>query len=144
MKKITMLSLGVLAVMSCSSDDSTDEQVSIVGTWKEAKTVIYSGSNNAILDTEMPDACDKKNTYEFTSSGVLTSNIFYTKSDGTCGVDDTFTENYSYDPSTKKITVDGDITDVLALTQNELQIVADENDENGDGINDKMVMYFYR
>ncbi|MDF2553751.1 MAG: hypothetical protein K0R77_3026 [Chryseobacterium sp.] len=144
MKKLLMMSLGVFALMSCSNDDATEDQISIVGIWKESKTVIYSGTNNAVLSTELPDDCDKKNTYEFTSNGILNSKIFYTKSDGTCGEDGNFSESYNYDPATKKILIDGTTTDVLQLNQNELQIVADENDENGDGVNDKMVMYFYR
>ena len=139
-----MMSLGVFALMSCSNDDENESAVSIVGTWKESKIVIYNGTNNAVLDTELPDDCDKKNTYEFTSNGILNSKIFYTKSDGTCEEDGTFSESYTYDPATKKITVAGTTTDVIQLTQNELQIVYDVNDENGDGVDDQVIMFMYR
>jgi len=144
MKKILMMSLGVFALMSCSNDDENENAVSIVGTWKESKIVIYNGTNNAVLDTELPDDCDKKNTYEFTSNGILNSKILYTKSDGTCEEDGFFSESYTYDPATKKITVAGTTTDVIQLTQNELQIVYDVNDENGDGVDDQVVMLMYR
>ncbi len=139
-----MMSLGVFALMSCSNDDENENAVSIVGTWKESKIVIYNGTNNAVLDTELPDDCDKKNTYEFTSNGILNSKIFYTKSDGICEEDGFFSESYTYDPATKKITVAGTTTDVIQLTQNELQIVYDVNDENGDGVDDQVVMFMYR
>lgn len=140
-----MLSLGVAIVMSCSSDDdATDSQASIVGTWKESKTVIYNGSNNAVLDTELPDECDKKNSYEFTSAGQLNTTIYYTQSGGVCAIDGTDSEAYTYNSETKKIVVNGETTDVLSLTSNELQIVVDLNDENGDGIDDKVVMFLYK
>lgn len=139
-----MLALGVAAVMSCSKDDENNDQASIIGTWKESKTVVYNGSNNAVLATELPDDCDKKNTYDFTDSGKLHTKTFYTKSDGTCADDGNFTYSYSYDAGAKKIIVDGESSDVLALTSSELQIVVDMNDENGDGVDDKVVLVLYR
>lgn len=139
-----MLTLSVVALMSCSNDDDTNNEVSIVGTWKESKTVVYNGTNNVVLATELPDDCDKKNTYDFTNSGKLHTKIFYTKSDGTCGEDGNSTANYTYDAAGKKINVDGEISDVLSLTNNELQVVVDMNDENGDGVDDKVVLFLYR
>ena len=145
MKKIMMLSLSMIALMSCSNNDDADNQTSIVGVWKESKTVIYSGSNNAVLNTELPDDCDKKNTYEFTSNGMLNTKTFYTQSTtGLCIEVANSSDAYTYNPETKKIVVDGETTDVLSLTNNALQIVVDINDENNDGVDDKVVMFLVK
>lgn len=143
-KKLTLLSLSALAILSCSKDDENND-VSIVGVWKESKTVIYNGANNSVLNTEFPDDCDKKNTYEFTSGGLLNIKTFYTQSGtGLCIEDGTSSESYTYNPETKKIVVGGETSDVLSLTNNELQVVVDMDDENNDGVDDKVVMFLVK
>lgn len=139
------LSFSVLALMSCSNDDDQENESSIVGLWRESKIVIYNGTNNAVLNTEMPDDCDKKNTYEFTSGGQINIKTFYTQSStGNCLEDTTSSEAYTYNSETKKITVGNETSDVLSLTSNELQIVVDMDDENNDGVDDKVVLVLYK
>lgn len=139
-RNLLALSLGILSVMSCSKDDENENAASIVGVWKESKTIIYNGKDNSILNTELPDNCDKKNFYEFTKEGKFNSKIHYTKNDGTCMEDSTTLMNYAYNYETKKLSLDDEVSDVLLLTNNELHVVVDMEDENNDDVNDKIVL----
>ena len=66
MKKLLLCSIiGILALTSCRKDDDTP---SIVGVWKESKTLILSAKDGKIIVEETPDACAEKNTYTFTEN----------------------------------------------------------------------------
>lgn len=74
----------------------------------------------------------------------MVSNIFDDGMSGNCENLGTDTSYYSYDPLNKQIVIDGEASEVLKLTNNEMHIVSDYNDEDGDGIDDKIVLVLTR
>lgn len=74
----------------------------------------------------------------------MVSNIFDEGMSGNCENLGTDTSSYSYDPLNKQIVIDGESSEVLKLTNYEMHIVSDYSDEDGDGIDDKIVLVLIR
>lgn len=149
MKKMFFTAAATLVVLSaCRNDDA--EPVSqpvhpIVGTWKLNKTTIFSGTNNTVLFSETTPACEANSTFQFGSDKKFLLKT-YSSATGSCALDGTESGTYSYAESTKTLTFtfpdNTTETSVLqSLTNNEMQIIADEDDYNSDGTIDKMIVF---
>ena len=148
MKKLLLCSIvGIFALTSCRKDD--DATPSIVGVWKESKTLILSATDGKVIIEETPDACAEKNTYTFTSDGKYITKTFYTAPDKTCVEDGSETKTYVYDATTKKITTThssgatGHVY-VKSNTATELQLSDNKEvrDYNGDGVKDEEITIY--
>lgn len=83
MKKLLFLTITVLSLVSCSSNDYTPDTINdpIIGKWQ----FVSSPSVNDPIDP-----CELKNTTEFLENGEFTA-ISMAPSNGGCIVDDTTT-----------------------------------------------------
>lgn len=142
MKKLLLIAICSLFVTtSCRKDDDEKKVDLIVGTWKLNKQVTQYG--NGTSETENPNSCEAQSNFVFASDKNLLSNEYY--SSGTsCVLDDT-SGTYSYDETTKLLTLilDGDNNSVKVetLNSNELIISVEEGDLDGDGKTDKFLTY---
>ncbi|MFB9121088.1 lipocalin family protein [Bergeyella porcorum] len=149
MRNLILFSMAALSLTACKrDDDNTTTEPSIVGTWKYSKYVVYSGKDKKTIISEEPaTACEAKGTMVFTSD-KKTSYTFYTDSNNTCVEDGTETGIYSYDATTKKLSItssnDDATTDVLKLTDKELEVVVENYDYNNDGVDDIHTYVFTR
>lgn len=160
MKKILLYAIAgfSLALTSCKSDEEEannpySESNLIVGVWKESKEVTISGADNStVLDTYMVTGCDALNNFNFKSDGGYVENIYDNATSGTgCNLDSTKTGSYSYDPLTKALTINysGGTTGienltVLAVNASSLVVKNKIDDDNGDGIDDFVIITLYR
>ena len=137
--------LAILAIgfvfNSCKNDDSEEDNTeTIVGIWKPIKEIAISGSNGNTISTQNSSTCYKKSTFDFKSNNTLASTIFDDQEDGSCKSYGTENRPYSYDFNGKKIIIDNEQFEVISHTKNELQFVANYDDENNDGIEDKIII----
>lgn len=151
MKKSLLALLAVASFVACSRDDdkstATPPHSDIVGVWKQEKMVTFSGKDNSVLDTELPDDCEKKGSLEFTKDGKYISKSFLEDSKGVCIEDGSEEGTYTYDASTKKIVTivgnDKNEGKVISLTATEFQILErDDLDVNNDGVKDRIITFF--
>lgn len=145
MKKALLGAVVAIFFVACDrdKDDVKQEEVTIAGTWKTMKYVIYDGKDRTkILQEIQPDACDEKDRFTLLKDGKVTTSTYHTTENGECKFDTEVKGTYKYDSMSKIISVKLDnsnemvITKVLNLTANTLEIIDDENDENKDGVND--------
>ncbi len=135
MKKILLAGLAVFTLTACKKDE--EKKPSIIGVWKLDKELLVSGVDDIVLDTYTFDECEKKTTNEFKSNGqYVVTQYDWNQDHSDCEFDGTETMPYSYDESTKKITIDGQVGEVITLTENKLVMQAELGDENGDGVAD--------
>lgn len=137
--------LAILAIgfvfNSCKNDDSEEDNTeTIVGIWKPIKEIAISGSNGNTISTQNASTCYKKSTFDFKSNNTVASTIFDDQLDGSCKSYGTENLPYSYEFNGKKLIIDNEQFEVISHTKNELQFVANYEDENNDGIEDKIII----
>lgn len=145
MKKIFLMgAVSALALGACKSDDNDDEnKVTILGTWKPVSTKIYSGVNNStVLYSEVADDCYKNSTIEFKADNTVVSTIYDYIQNNVCTNLGAETYAYGYNESAGTIIVDGETSHIKTLTNNTLEILDVDFDEdfNNDGVADKMYL----
>ena len=136
-----------LTLFSCRGDENnTSSNNGIVGVWKKSKEIVFSGKDNSIIATyPNNDPCESKSNTEFTNDGKVIFRQFYENSAGTCLQHPAETKTYTYDSSTKKLTINGTIYgEITKITNSELETKVSLGDENGDGIKDYAIEYGYK
>lgn len=129
-----------LVFNSCSNDD--DEQTnefSLVGVWQPSREIVVSGSNGVTISNTAYSGCFSTSTFDFKANNTLVTNIFELNSSDNCvstGID---TVPYSYDHAAKKLVIEGENIEIVSRTVNELQIVSEYEDRDGDGTDDKVI-----
>ena len=151
MKKFLSLAVfSLLALSSCKTDEPTDitltPEQQLVGTWKISKYVEVNGADNSVIASMDADNCTKTSTYQFTGDKKLHFKV-YAESGGTCSVQGEMTGYYNYDSPTKILSLyyasnTSDYLQLVSLNTNEMVILGDVADYNGDGMNDKTHIYF--
>lgn len=117
-----------------------NNEFSLVGVWHNSREIVVSGSTGITLSNTDYSPCYKTSTLDFKSNNTVVSNIFENNISGNCvstGID---TVPYSYDHGQSKLVIDGDNIEIISRTQNELQFVSYYDDEDGDGIDDKIII----
>lgn len=151
-KKFIMKKFFLLAIISsgfvfnsCSNDDDDQtEEFSIVGIWHPSREIVVSGNNGVTLSNTSYSGCYSTSTFDFKSNNTLVSNIFELNTSDNCvstGID---TVPYTYDHNAKKLVIEGEDIEIVSRTVNELQIVSEYDDRNGDGIDDKVIFVLAR
>ncbi|RLJ32024.1 lipocalin-like protein [Chryseobacterium sp. 7] len=153
-KKTLFLSIAVLGLFSCSSDDDTatiTNEPSIVGKWQPSKFMAYSGKDGSIIANESSDAnvCDKKGSVDISSAGKWHEIGYYGNTGGQCTLDVDVTYDYTYDTASKKLQVKyssgtTDVYTVKKLTDTQLELVEELFDTDGDGIKDEFTTIYNR
>ena len=150
MKKLLLAVVAVVSLTACSRNNGTDEQQAfpLVGTWKYVRTEIISGADGSTLNTRVPDECGSKNTLEFRVDGKHIDKEFI-KVGGQCTQDGDEESRYDYNSATKilKFTYsDGSVEqeEVLLLDATNLHLIPEVYDYDGDGIDDKVIMFYVR
>ncbi|WNH08138.1 lipocalin family protein [Thalassobellus suaedae] len=123
LKRLLTLSLLLITIMACSSDDSStteDNQANIIGTWK-----LSSSSTNGVVDSL--DACDLQTTLEIASSQIDITEYW----GDNCVESDTY--SISYTVSGKNLTISESgfsyTSEITTLTSTTLSIKdVDEGD----------------
>lgn len=148
-KKLTLLALTSLSIISCKKDDDEKLKLMINGTWSLTKNQIMSGKDNSILFSEAITDCPEKRSYQF-SNYNYTLTFFKDNFVGSCVASGTENGTFSYNDTENKITFKSSRTNntyslnVNSVSGNELQL-ADSfygYDANNDGITDKFVLVF--
>lgn len=130
---------------SCKNDNSEEDNTeTIAGVWRPAKEIAISGSNGTTISNQNASTCYKKSTFDFKSNNTVASTIFDDQMDGSCLSYGTENLPYSYDFNGKKLIIDNEHFEVISHTKNELQFVANYEDENNDGIEDKIILVLYK
>lgn len=150
MKKNFLLAFATLLLFfSCGSDDNENNQNAIkpiVGNWKMSKTMMISGSNNAILQSSPVTGCETLNTFEFGQDQGF-SIKYYTKNNIECIADGSDTGTYQYSENSKMLTFtysDSMVRSVVVYSLNNTEIMTVDHieDYNNDGVNDTSVILF--
>lgn len=143
MKKLILAILALSCLSACKKDDDSVSSP-IAGVWKEGKTVVYSGTDNAVISTQTPDDCALNSTYQFSNDGLYTVSKFY-YSNEVCTHNDPYTKIYTYDAGTNILEIEGESEkEVLSATETELQILLRLEDKNNDEVLDKVVWHLYK
>ena len=143
MKKILLLALSLGFVFnSCSNNDDEDqnEEFSIVGVWHPSRKIVVSGSTGVTLSNTDFSSCYRTSTFDFKSNNTVVTNIFENNINGQCVSTGIETSPYSYDYSANKLVVDSENVEIISRTKNELQFVEYYDDEDGDGVDDKIII----
>mgnify|MGYP000448335763 FL=1 len=150
MKKLLLAAVAVVSLTACSRNNGADEQQAfpLVGTWKYVRTEIISGTDGSTLNTRVPDECGSQNTLEFRVDGKHIDKEFI-KVGGQCTQDGDEESRYDYNSATKilKFTYsDGSVEqeEVLLLDATNLHLIPEVYDYDGDGVDDKVIMFYVR
>lgn len=148
MKKLAFLALAGITLSACRGDEKPTSEPSIVGVWKPSKEIVLNGKDKTVLKTTPADACRTKDTIEFTADKNFNYHS-YKLSQNECVDKGIEKGTYTYTPSTKKLSTkyineEEITTDVVTLTANELQVIAEKSDTNNDGVDDFIVSAFTR
>ncbi|RKE88391.1 MULTISPECIES: lipocalin family protein [Epilithonimonas] len=140
MKKNILLALCTIGLLasSCSKDEESTQEFSIVGIWSPSREIVVGSNGVTISNTAYTD-CYKASTFDFKSDNKMTSHIYNTDGAGDCKNYGIVTVSYSYDHNAKKLIIDGEDVEIVSRTNNELQFVSDYDDVDGDGKDDKIV-----
>ncbi len=153
MKKLILIALASLSLISCRKDDDEKEESLILGTWKTIEYRYISGKDGSIiyLATIPETDCLRKSNYIYKNNGKFVTEFFYNSETGECGnIAYTEESDYVYNESEKTISYKFDnsneeITKVYSLTKTEMQILIQEvPDHNNDGIDDKIIRVYKR
>jgi hypothetical protein len=146
MKKLICTLATISIFNSCSNDDDDNqpEEFSIVGVWKPSREIVISGKNGTTLPSTAFSPCYQSSTFNFKSNNTLVSNIFENNISGNCASTGIETVPYSYNHSASTLKIDNEDVEIVSRTFNELQIVSNYEDEDGDGIDDKIIYVFIK
>ncbi|MFC6268766.1 hypothetical protein [Frigoriflavimonas asaccharolytica] len=150
MKKTLIICSLLLLISSCrnaNDNENLTKSENLIGVWQQTKSVIYSGKDNSVLGTyPNDDPCEKNATSEFKSDGKLIISEFYTNSSNVCVARPIVIKNYTFDSTTKKLTVNNKLEgDITKLTNSTLELTADYHyDDNGDGTPDIYIDYYQK
>ena len=160
MKKLLLFAIASfsLALTSCKSDEEEvnnpyTEANLIVGVWKQSKEVTISGADNStVLDTYTVTGCQALDNYNFKNDGTYVDQMHGSTAAGApCTLNTTNTGSYSYDPLTKALTINysggtsgTENLTVLAINASSLVVKNKIDDDNGDGIDDFVIITLYR
>lgn len=149
LKKLILIALALLSIISCRKDDDEKEESLITGTWNLTKIQTISGKDNSIISSYIISDCPDKRKYEFFDNQYK---ITYFKDSFlvNCDVNEVENGEFTYNKSQKYISFkptysqDSYAINVDAISTNELQISESyfSYDANGDGIDDKEVRVF--
>lgn len=143
MKKILFSAVSAIVILSSCSNDDKEIPPTVIGTWKQTKTMYISGKDNSVLSSEPFDACESKSNFVFTTDNKLTYNKYYL-SGNNCILENGEVITYSYDSNTKILILYNTHTTetytLNLLTDNEMQIIESTSDYNDDGIDDKFII----
>jgi len=152
-KKLTLLALISLFIISCRKDDDEKSESIIIGTWKLIDYRSVSGKDGSIIysNTIPENDCKRKSNYNYKNNGKYIGEYFRDPNTGECG-NKAFLEemDYVYNESSKTISykIDGitqDILNVNSLTKTEMQILMnDQMDQDGDGTPDKIFSIYIK
>ncbi|AZA56652.1 hypothetical protein EG349_17440 [Chryseobacterium shandongense] len=146
MNKI-MVSVLLLSLISCSGNDedqALSNKASIIGEWYVEKAEIYRSLNQNI-QTSFSTDCEKKSTYEFTDTHLLS--IIYAQSNNTCVKTDAVTKKYIFDKGNGKFWFENEENYPYFVTKlNETDMVAEDRtqDFDGDGTKDILRRFYKR
>ena len=150
MKKNFLLAFATMLLFSsCGNDDNDNNQNAIkpiVGNWKMSRTMMISGSNNAILQSNPVTSCEALNSFEFGQNQSF-SIKYYTKNNIECIADGFDTGTYQYSENSKMLTFtysDSVVKSVVVYSLNSTEIMTVDHieDYNNDGVNDTSVIVF--
>jgi hypothetical protein len=146
MNKI-ILSFLLLTVVSCNGSDE-DQDISnkapIIGEWYIEKAEIYRSINQQI-QTSFSTDCEKKSTYEFTSSHLLSTT--YAQNNTTCVKTDAVARKYTFEKGSGKFWFEGEENYPYFVTQlNQTDMVMEDRtqDFDGDGTKDVLRRFYKR
>lgn len=135
-----MLTLVGLGFVACNRDESTNQPLSLVGTWKIAGYKAYDGKDEkTMLPTPSLDECEAKTNFVFRADGSFIENAYELKS-GQCDYLGESIGSYKYDSSTKTLTLDDNEVKILRNTATEVEFIDEEHDVNNDGVEDIITM----
>ncbi len=146
MKRI-ILSFVLFSIVSCNGNDEDQEignKASIIGEWYIEKAEIYRSLNQQI-QTSFSTDCEKKSTYEFTSSHLLS--IIYAQNNNTCVKTDAGTKKYTFDKGNGKFWFENEENYpyfVTKLTATDMVIEDRSQDFDGDGTKDVLRRFYKR
>ncbi|KQT18286.1 hypothetical protein ASG31_06045 [Chryseobacterium sp. Leaf404] len=143
MKKLLLLALSAgFMCNSCTVDDDDEftNQFSLLGVWHPSREIVVSGSTGITLSNTDYSPCYQSSTLEFKTNNTVVTNIFDVNITGNCVSTGIETVNYSYDHTNSKLVIDGENIEIISRTQNELQFVSHYEDEDGDGVDDKIII----
>lgn len=151
MKKILFLAVASLGLLntSCTSDDESNSNAEIAGTWKISKRVILSGVDGTVLETTNITGCLAQNTFTYEEDSSF-KEMYYGAVTSGCELTDEVTGTYLYTPSTKilRLKYAGESSPELVYLQNVAHLTMEaysfDDDFNGDGVTDKYVRFMYR
>lgn len=145
MKKILLIALASLSIISCRKDDDESE-VTIVGNWKIDKHIARYGNGSTV--TETLDECQTKTNFTFSNDGKLNFIAYFKGGEQStnCQISNS-KGTYVYNENNKTITFnfEGDnttIAKVETLTSNQLILMIMDEDFDGDGTSDQLVRVF--
>lgn len=147
MKKSLLILVVIVGFIACKRDEERKEPT-IVGVWKEVQTITYNGKDNSIISEKFPTECEKKGSTELTQDGKIIIRSFDIDNSGNCVEDDSINGTYTYNASTKMITikVGNEVREkkIRFLAANELHGEEEEEDVNNDGVIDRVVYFMVR
>ena len=135
MKNLTLLSVLLLFIVSCGSDDAETvtapvvPPASIVGKWKLEK-IFYE---NAYEDL---DQCEKLNTVDFHANNTVHEQDYYTGSNNVCTEQTPLDGAYVLQDNALRTTYNGNLVyneTVVELTATKLVLTVDERYNGPDG-----------
>ena len=134
----------LLSLAACKRDD--DPASPILGTWKFTGGKFISGANGTELATHTASNCEGQNTFVFKADGTAVETK-YSLSGSNCVVDRTTNYTYSYNATTKELTLTENggtpqTKEVIKLDNNTFEYVHFFYDQNGDGVLDKGVSIY--
>lgn len=130
---------------SCSNnDDEQTDEFSLVGIWHPSREIVVSGSSGVTLSNTLYTGCFLTSTFDFRSNNTLVSNIFELDSGNNCISAGIETVPYTYNHDAKQLVIDGENTEIVSRTVNELQIVNNYEDRDDDGVDDKIIFVLAR
>lgn len=146
MNKIA-ISILLLSLISCSSNDDDQDlsnKASIIGEWYIEKAEIYRSLNQQI-QTSFSTDCEKKSTYEFTATHLLS--IIYAQNSNTCVKTDTGAKKYTFDKGNGKFWFENEENYpyfVTKLSDTDMVVEDRSQDLDGDGTKDILRRFYKR
>lgn len=145
MKKLIILILGTTIILSCTRDDDSKNNYTMVGKWKHLKSESYTTKDNKTT-TFANSECSQKSVHEFKADNKAIS-IIYESVNGVCTQTDIDERTYAFNKENMTFTQDG-YTDypyyIIKLNNSEMVFEYRLDDLDSDGKNDIIRYYFVK